>query len=318
MKRTIVVPLDRSEVAESALPFAVSLAKKIDADITLLAVIDVPYEFAAWLEASTIIDAKIDVEDAYADYLEVMAESIDGVDVETVVRSGNAAAEIQKFVEGLGDPIVVMASHGRSGISRMLIGSVTQQVVHRVETPVIVVPARVKEDQPTEALELNTILFPLDGSQFAEFALESALILLGDDRPRLHLLRVVEVVSWYGAAYTNKDYEGLNPYIDASRELAENYLGMMAKSLQERGYEVTTEVAVGMVSDQIEIAANNQAADMVVMATHGRSGVGRLIFGSVAERTLRQTPAPLMLVRPDPDISDIPDDLTDTLVAIRT
>jgi nucleotide-binding universal stress UspA family protein len=305
-------------VAESALPFAVSLAKKIDADITLLAVIDVPYEFAAWLEASTIIDAKIDVEDAYADYLEVMAESIDGVDVETVVRSGNAAAEIQKFVEGLGDPIVVMASHGRSGISRMLIGSVTQQVVHRVETPVIVVPARVKEDQPTEALELNTILFPLDGSQFAEFALESALILLGDDRPRLHLLRVVEVVSWYGAAYTNKDYEGLNPYIDASRELAENYLGMMAKSLQERGYEVTTEVAVGMVSDQIEIAANNQAADMVVMATHGRSGVGRLIFGSVAERTLRQTPAPLMLVRPDPDISDIPDDLTDTLVAIRT
>lgn len=317
MTRTVVVPLDRSEVAESALPFAVSLAQKVDASIILLAVIDVPYEFAAWLEASTVIDARIDVEDAYADYLEALALKLDGVQVETVIRSGNAPAEIEKFVDGLDDPIVVMTSHGRSGISRMLIGSVTQQVVHRLETPVIVVPARAPEDQTSDPAALDALLFPLDGSQFAEFALETALILLGDARPKLHLLRVVEVVSWYGAAYSNKDYHGLDPYIDASRDGAESYLHMVATNLRDRGYEVTTEVAVGMVADQIEIAANNQGADLVVMSTHGRAGVGRLIFGSVAERTLRQTPAPLMLIRPDPDISDIPDDLAESLVTIR-
>lgn len=317
MTRTVVVPLDRSEVAESALPFAVSLAQKIDASIILLAVIDMPYEFAAWLEASTVIDARIDVEDAYADYLESLALKLEGVQVETVVRSGNAPSEIEKFVDGLEDPIVVMTSHGRSGISKLLIGSVTQQVVHRLETPVIVVPARTPEDQASDPAALETLLFPLDGSQFAEFALETALILMGDARPKIHLLRVVEVVSWYGAAYSAQDYRGLDPYIEASRDTAESYLHMVATNLRDRGFEVTTAVAVGMVADQIENAANDQEADLVVMSTHGRAGVGRLIFGSVAERTLRQTPAPLMLVRPDADISDIPDDLAESLVTIR-
>jgi nucleotide-binding universal stress UspA family protein len=316
MTRTIVVPLDRSTVAESALPFAISLANQTGGRLALLAVIDLPFEFAAWLDASTVIDARIDVEDAYGDYLEALALEIEDVPVEAVVRSGNAAAEIQHFVEALEDPVVVMASHGRSGVRRMLIGSVTQQVVHRVKTPVIVVPARVPEDRTAEP-KLDKLLFPLDGSEFAEYALEAGLALMDDYKPEIHLLRVVEVVSWYGGPYSGMDYYGLDPYIDVSRDAADAYLTRIATDLHDRGYTVTTEVRVGLVADQIEAVAEGGGVDMVVMATHGRAGVGRLIFGSVAERALRQSPTPLMLVHPGPDVPDYPADLAESLVTVQ-
>lgn len=318
MTRTIVVPLDRSVVAESALPFALSLARETGARLTLLAVIDLPFEFAAWLDATTIVDAKIDVEDAYEDYLDALALEIDDIPVETLVRIGGAPAEIQRYVESLEDPVIVMASHGRSGVRRMLIGSVTQQVVHQVMTPVIVVPACLAEDQIRPALRIESVLFPLDGSPFAEYALEEGLKLFSDHKPAVHLVRVVEVVSWYGGPYSGMDYYGLDPYIDVSRDAAHAYLDAVAARLKERGYEVTTEVRVGLVADQIEAVADAREVDLVVMATHGRSGVGRLIFGSVAERALRQSPAPLMLVHPGPGVDDNPRDLADAILTLQS
>ena len=317
MTRTIVVPLDRSNVAESALPFAISLARQSGAYMTLVAVIDVPLEFAAWLDASTIIDAKIDVEDAYEEYLEALALEIDDIPVEMLVRTGNAATEIQRYVETLEDPLVVMASHGRSGVRRMLIGSVTQQVVHRVKTPVIVVPARAAEDQKKTPTGIDSVLVPLDGSDFARYALDAGLEKMVNGKPDVHLLRVVEVTSWYGGLYSGMDYYGLDPYIEVSREAAESYLTSLAAELEERGYNVTTEVRVGLVADQIEAVAENRGVDLVIMATHGRAGVGRLIFGSVAERSLRQTPVPLMLVHPGPDVPDYPADLAVPALTIK-
>ena len=317
MTRTIVVPLDRSVVAESALPFALSLARETGARLTLMAVIDLPFEFAAWLDATTVIDARIDVEDAYEDYLDALAAEIDNIPVETLVRVGGAATEIQRYVESLDDPVVVMASHGRSGVRRLLIGSVTQQVVHRLSTPVIVVPARVAEDQVNQKLRIESVLFPLDGSEFSEFALEAGLGLLEEHKPDVHLVRIVEVVSWYGGPYSGMDYYGLDPYIDVSRDTAHDYLNAVAEKLKGRGYKVSTEVRVGLVADQIEAVAESLEVDLVVMATHGRSGVGRLIFGSVAERALRQTPAPLMLVHPGEDLSDTPRDLENIILAVQ-
>lgn len=317
MTRTIVVPLDRSPVAESALPFAVALARAIDARLVLLAVIDLPFEFSAWLDATTIIDARIDVEDAYQDYLDLKASEIDGIPVHTLVRMGGAVSEIQQYVESLDDPIIVMASHGRSGVRRMLIGSVTQQIVHRIQAPVIVVPARLSEEQVKQAGRIEQVLFPLDGSEFAEYALEAGLELLGDEKPRVHLLRIVEVVSWYGGPYSGMDYYGLDPYIDVSSDTAAAYLSTIAERLQKRGYIVTTEVRVGLIADQLEAVAESRDVDLMVMATHGRTGVGRLIFGSVAERTLRQSPVPLMLVHPDPALSDVPADTPISILAVQ-
>jgi len=317
MTRKIVVPLDRSPVAESALPFAVSLARDLGAELALVSVIDLPLEFAAWLDATTVIDQKIDVEDAYEDYLEAVAAEIDDVPVETAVRMGGAASEIEEYVNSFDDPILVMASHGRSGVRRLIIGSVTQQVVHRVKVPVIVVPARIPVDEDKPVGPVESILIPLDGSEFSEYALHKVLELLGDRRPAIHLMRVVEVVSWYGGPYSGMDLYGLDPYIDAATDAATEYLDKLAEQLTERGFPVTTEVRVGLVADQIDAVADSRKVDLVVMATHGRSGVGRLIFGSVAERALRQTVVPLMLVRPGPEVSESADDLTEAIVSLR-
>lgn len=317
MTRTIVVPLDRSPVAESALPMAIALAKQTGARLTLLSVIDLPFEFAAWLDATTIIDEKINVEDAYADYLEGLASEIDDVQVETIVRIGGAASEIERYVETLEDPVVVMASHGRTGISRLLIGSVTQQVVHRIHTPVIIVPARVPEDMEHVQAVSGSVLIPLDGSPFAEYALDVGLRLVGTVKPQIHLLRVIEMASWYGDPYAGINMAALDDYIDSSREDAAAYLDTVAERLRADGYTVRTEIRVGLAADQIEAVAESQESDMIIMATHGRSGVGRLLFGSVAERVLRQITTPLLLIRPDAEALENPETLADSMVAVR-
>lgn len=297
MVSTIVVPLDRSESAESALPFAEMLARQSGASLDLICVIDLPYEFEAWLNADEIIDQRLDVEDAYEDYLTSVAESIDGIPVNCVLRAGSAANEIQKYVEMLDDPLVVMSRHGRSGFRRAVTGSVTQQVVHRLLTPVIVVPTTGPAERLAVPEQIARVLVPLDGSPFAESALDQGLRVLGDIRPLVHLLQVVPYLNGYERGYSQ--FAG---YEDTMTGAAQDYLLRIRLRLEDEGYRVFHEVRVGDVAEQIDYAAQVGNADLVVMATHGRSRVQRLIFGSIAERALRETTIPLMLVRPPDDL----------------
>lgn len=297
---TIVVPLDRSPVAERALPFAESVAKQIGARIVLLSVVDLPLEFQAWLESASVVDVQINAEKEFKDYLESVAPRSDGVQVDTTVRVGTAASEIQRFVESLQDVAVIMASHGRTGFRHVITGSVTQQVVHRLKTPMIIVPSSTPDPpSDTQSGILRRILVPLDGSPFAEHALRTGLEVFGATRPELLLVRVVEVVNWYGGVYSPADFHGLDPYIETTRDSAEAYLLDISAQLADDGFTVFSEVRVGRVEDEINSVARENDVDLILMATHGRSGAGRLIFGSVAERALRESPVPLMLVRPD-------------------
>lgn len=141
-------------------------------------------------------------------------------------------------------------------------------------------------------MKATTVLVPLDGSPLAEAALPTALEILGDNPgASLVLLRAAEASSLPGADPTEAQ-------IEVVRE-AEYYLESVAARLAERGAKVRTSVWYGPAAPAIVEAAYVLKADVIVMSTHGRSGLGRLILGSVAESVLRGTRTPILLLRPD-------------------
>ncbi len=141
-------------------------------------------------------------------------------------------------------------------------------------------------------MKLDKVLVPLDGSALAETALWKAIDLAGDRRPTLVLLRAAE-------AYTRLGGYQVDAQVEVVRE-AEDYLADIATRVRDAGFKnVETHVWYGPAAGSIVEAARVQNVDLIVMSTHGRSGVGRLIVGSVAESVLRGTRVPILMVRSD-------------------
>jgi nucleotide-binding universal stress UspA family protein len=186
-----------------------------------------------------------------------------------------------------------MASHGRGGLQQFILGSVALSVVHDVHCPVIVV--HMQGDGAVAPLSLDSVLLPTDGSSFSEAVIEEALEILGDPKPTVRLVQVLEHPAW--AAHSMN--AGLvSQYLDASREVSQEHLDTMVARLKERGYAASAELRSGGAADGILGAAKDSDIDLIAMATHGRGGVGRLLLGSVAQRVLNRTTAPLLLIHP--------------------
>jgi nucleotide-binding universal stress UspA family protein len=141
-------------------------------------------------------------------------------------------------------------------------------------------------------MKLDKILVPLDGSTFAEAALRKALDLAGDEGETISLLRATE-------AYPRLGADPVDAQVRAIRE-AEEYLAAVVRRFKRRGRRrIETHVWYGPAAAAIVEAAETQKADLIVMSTHGRSGLGRLILGSVTESVLRGTTVPILIVRPE-------------------
>jgi nucleotide-binding universal stress UspA family protein len=141
-------------------------------------------------------------------------------------------------------------------------------------------------------MKLDKMLVPLDGSKLAEQALTKALDIAEGGKPTLLLLRAAEATTWPGADRTDEQ-------VRVVRE-AEEYLDGVKAALARRGIrKVETSVWYGPPASAIVEAAGVAKADLIVMTTHGRSGLGRLILGSVAEAVLRGTSTPILLLRSD-------------------
>jgi nucleotide-binding universal stress UspA family protein len=171
---------------------------------------------------------------------------------------------------------VVMATHGRSGLGRLLFGSVADQVLRNAEVPILLVPANCEHfwttDQPA------SILVSLDGSELSETILGAAVEVADALKAELSLLRVA-------------DSSTPMPYADS-------YLEAIADRLRKDGTAAEAKLIPGQPAATIATVAREQDANLIAMATHGRSGLARLVLGSVATETLRRAHVPLLLVRP--------------------
>jgi nucleotide-binding universal stress UspA family protein len=287
---TILVPLDGSALAEQALPFAERVARVAQSRVILARVVPAFSAAETSTEASIALTAR--------EYLEEIASRLRRAEstVEVAVPKGDAAAQIVGAVAAHGADLIIMSTHGRSGIGRWLYGSVADAVIRLARVPVMLIPSDVSVPWPTD--RRFQIVVPLDGSLLSEAVLGPAVELA----TRLDAeVILAEVVTWPPLVYS--DPIELLPY-DPEEQLAEarGYLADVATRLRNTGASVRCLADVGRTpAETIVRLARDEHADLIAMATHGRSGVARVVLGSTTTGTLKHAGIPLLIVRP-PDL----------------
>ena len=326
MFKRILVPLDGSYRAERAIPVAARLARAVGGSVVLVRAVSLPIEcWPALVPEPRLAQTGVDADQASAEqYLAgvTRAPELDDVPTETVVLFGPPASTILAAAHSSHADLMVLCSHGYTGMTRWVLGSVAEKVARHAPIPVFVlreggpVPAGPHPDatRPLRAL------VALDGSSHAKAAIEPAANLIAalaaPAQGMLHLTRVVKPVASDGE---EKDPEGSEQCLHK----AKRYLSSTAEHLREGlvapvvanlKLPVTWSVAVDtdVASALIRVAENGEDAegagvfggcDLIAMATHGRGGMQRWEMGSVTERVLGATKLPILIVRP-PDMMD--------------
>ena len=296
MIQKIMVPLDGSPLAERALPYAAALARATRGRLILLRATE-----GHGLSDRGRSRAQIAVSQDAEAYLKGIAEPLRerGLTVDLVLPVGGAAETIEGEIALREIDLVVMATHGRSGLGRFVYGSVAAQVLHKAAVPVLLV--RAWQEQSGGSFDAAPrIVVPLDGSRFAKAALPIARELAAALGGQLLLTMAVSPPE--AAMMSELAYAQFDPAAELATATA--YLEQLAANETAAGRPAQIVTQVGMPERMIaEVARANDAA-LIVMATHGRGGVGRLIMGSVADATLRQGTTPLLLIRPQEHEAD--------------
>jgi nucleotide-binding universal stress UspA family protein len=314
MTTRIVVPLDQSPIAESALPLARTLAKQLNARVTLLSVLDVPASFSHYMRPEERVPAgsappprmpaeatpqspyghwtgwssqqptagqidEISGETAAAErYLDAIAKTFDSEMIETVVRYGRPAERILQTAESRDNAMIVLASHGRGGLGRAVVGSVAGRVAQAATRPLFVVRAQRESVGSGELDPIKRMLIPVDGSAFSEQAIAVVNDLFAETERNLHLINVIETPRFANGAQS------------------ESYVQWLAEQIDQPNVKVEFEIAKGNPATQITEAADRHGVDLIAMSTHGRTGLDRFVIGSVAERVLQEADRPLLLI----------------------
>lgn len=301
MTNAIIVPLDGSRLAEQALPCATMLAQGLPAELVLFRAVSLPDEVK-----TALIDTDLDwdvrqlsLADEAKAYLDQVAGGLGewGLRVSTAVRPGPAAETILDYVKEMNIQKIVMATHGYSGISRWVHGSIAERVVQLADVPVLLV--RVQEEVggvSHKPMSCRRILVPLDGSPLAEQVLPQAAAIARAIGAELVLLRVLTLLT--SLTYSGEWYMPLDSVIETARQEARLYLDRVAEDLTAQGIKVSVAVQAGGVANAIIEYADANEIDLIAMSTHGRTGLARWALGSVADRVLRAGVNPLLLVRP--------------------
>jgi nucleotide-binding universal stress UspA family protein len=291
-KQVVLVPLDGSVRAEAALPYAERLARVNGAEVRLLAVIE---------KAPPGLAVKGYLERLARETLELHLDSTArrlterGVKVSTSLVMGDPAEEILAAAEAADAGLIVMATHGRGGFDRWFIGSVADQVMRAGARPTLVVRPAWEGVSPA-TVEIRNILVPLDGSRFAEQALDSAVALARDLGASLTIARAEPLTSlMFGLERTPAGAENIE---DAWLADVKAYLKRVREGLPA-DVVVETFALVGATAPALAQLAEERGIDLVVMSSHGRGGFRRLVLGSTADRLIRSG-LPTMLVRAAP------------------
>ena len=304
MFRKILVPLDGSKTAESALPYARVLAERLSAAVELLAVIDAAEMTTSVSAAQTALANSVRerASGMLDQYLRQIAKSFPRVHARCRVEEGAPAEVIIGAANADKETLIIMASHGRSGIHRWLLGSVTEKVLRGAGNPLLVIRASESAAGEGQAT-LGSIVVPLDGSRLAELALAPALELARSLKLEIVLVRTYEMPAT--AYYRGDDYPAsaaafIPSYAEVVDELsreAREYLDSKVKELRGQGLEqVQSKVPEGNAAEQVINLASSRKDCLIAMCTHGRSGVKRWMLGSITEKVVHYSSNPVLVI----------------------
>jgi nucleotide-binding universal stress UspA family protein len=285
MYSKILVPLDGSRVSEQILPYARLFADAYGIPVELLRVMDPDARPPFWPPESS------------GRYLNKIAGEYFSGRASTSAETGAPATVIVDYAKNDPSCLIAMATHGLSGARRWLLGSVTSKVVQIAANPLLLIRPSHDFDVSTP-VQMNQIFVPLDGSSLAEKALPHACALSKRLNLEIQLLRVYSLPM---DAYVVADgviARGPTQYREEQAKQAQDYLEGKVASLRADGVERVVGTALeGDAASEIIDLASKTPDSLIGMSTHGRSGIGRWVLGSVAERIIQHGRDPVLLIR---------------------
>ncbi len=314
MYSRIVVPLDGSTLALQALPYARVVAASTGATLTLLKALNsVPADLLGLAAGSNTADAvpstptpeqweelRARLRADSERQLEAAARPAreQGINVEVVVKDGEPADIISEEADKDERTLIAMSTHGRSGVGRWLMGSVTDRVVRHGRHATLIVRGE-EGDVTSSSPRLSRVLLPLDGSEVSDSAIPHGVAMAQALGCGVTVLRAVSLVP-FGEAYADYLQGDMGGELAAeARAEAEAYVN---RKVAEVGVDVETGVQGKIVEGNPSAAILDEVGEsgeiLVVMATHGRTGVGRWLMGSVTDRIIRHSSGPALVIRP--------------------
>jgi nucleotide-binding universal stress UspA family protein len=287
MYTKVLVPLDGSRLAEQVLSYAGFLAESTGIPIELLRVDDPDVRTPFWPPL------------ADKDYLQQVAARRlpSSLRIDCAEQVGKPAEVIVERAKADPGCLIAMATHGLSGIRRWLLGSVASKVAHATTNPLLFIRP-VDGEGPAKPIELKTVFVPLDGSGLAEKILPHVVALAKKMKLEVHLVRV------YGMpvdAYVVGDgvyMQSLAQQREMIQRETANYLEGKIQQLRAEGLAqvISTEIEGDPAAEIIDLACKTPN-NVIAMSSHGRSGMGRWILGSVAEKVIHHSRDPVLVIR---------------------
>jgi nucleotide-binding universal stress UspA family protein len=319
MFKRILVPLDGSKRSERAIPVAARIARATGGTIVFVEVVLPPVEFGTYsaertieLKPSAFQRREVAVSSYLASIHETYANELADINTELELTAGAASPEIYEAARLEGVDLIVLCSHGETGLKRWVFKSIAQEAVRHSPVPVLALNEHGATPPIPDFAHSLRALVPLDGSVLAESVILPTAYLVAALFPslqnELHLLRVVDLPSAYGAMKSQAHISDL-VHEEAKIE-AEKYVQSVAErtAMDLAGFDLqvsssvvdSADVAGTIVHEaaQAREVAKSTGYDLIAMATHGRSGLLRLVMGSVTEHLLGHTKLPLFIVRP--------------------
>ena len=304
----ILVPLDGSTISEQVLTPVTSLALSTSSSLVLVRIVPTggsirrmaAHPFRRSSTQDKIRTAELE---EISDYLSAQAEDIRSQGIEVAIDVGHGAPEEE--IVALGSrhraSLIAMCTHGRTGLRRLALGSVAEQVLRRSALPLLLY--RPTDDAPRRGdagqggFSWGKLAVPLDGSPLSEMALEQASRLALASNLQIELVHVLSDTSRGPHSATGTDDAA---GVAEDRQTMETYLSDRADALSQQGIQASYRILNGEPSVRMVEAAQEDSDTLVVMSTHGRTGLGRMMHGSVADHLVRSSGTPVLLVRGRP------------------
>ena len=290
MYEKILITLDGSKASGIVLPYVEEIAAKSGAEIILVSVSEITAAETDHLYRSYLEHIKAKVGQELKDW-----GARKEIKIQNEVLLGKPASKILHYAQEHNVSLIVMASRGRSDSGPWLLGNIAAKVLRAADRPVLLIRTPASDAALQQKKLIKKILLPLDGSLIAEVViphaeelaklLEAELILFRAVEPLSSMLRAEMVEAWFPMQEEDR------------RTIALAYLEEASVGFQEKGIRTSIEVSSGPAAEQIISYAEANAIDLIVMATHGYSGVSRWVFGSVADKILHTGDTPVFVVR---------------------
>jgi nucleotide-binding universal stress UspA family protein len=312
MFKKILVPLDGSVEAETVLPYVRDLASRFGSEVNILSVglgskrrrvnqllDDYVHHAVEHLQGNNITCSAVllynDSGEDTAGYAEITSGT-GAVKAKGKVQYGGPADSILEYTGKHHVNLVIMATHGHSGLKRWWLGSVFEKVVSQSVVPVLGIHSRqAKEIDRDRVATFKRILVPLDGSDIGEAALHDAEAVASKTGASMILLHIIPEPHLIEARILGPEFADV---VKAMHDAGEKYLVKVDKRLKEKGLDVTVKIMSGDPAARIADEAKHEKADLIAMSTHGRSGIARWVLGSVADKILHESKIPMWMVRP--------------------